>query len=112
MQESTKKTIKKRVINGAKTTGKIFGALARGMVEGAEHYEELRREADKPKIDLPTTITLGAEQLKQLVGLNSWQLDAMFKGKKVVMDNDPATYAQLRKFNSWQLESIFGKEDE
>lgn len=116
MQETTKITIKEKVISGVKTTGKIFGALARGFVEGAEHYAEAQRKAERlgqaPEIDLPTTVTLGAEQLKQLRGLNSWQLEAMFKGKKVVMDNEPATYAQLKNFNSWQLEAIFGKEDD
>lgn len=115
MQETTKKTIKEKITSGVKTTGAIFGALARGFVEGAEHYAEAQRKADRlgqvPEINLPTTITLGAEQLKQLKGLNTWQLEAMFKGKRVVMDNDPATYAQLKFFNSWQLEAIFGKEE-
>lgn len=115
MQETTKKTIKEKVIGGVKTTGAIFGALARGFVEGAEHYAEAQRKAERlgqaPEIDLPTTITLGAEQLKQLKGLSTWQLDAMFKGKKVIMDNEPATYAQLKYFNSFQLDAIFGEEN-
>lgn len=116
MQETTKSTIKEKVISGVKTTGKIFGALARGFVEGAEHYAEAQRKAERlgqaPEIDLPTTITLGAEQLKQLKGLSTWQLEAMFKGKKVVMDNEPATYAQLKYFSSFQLDAIFGKGDD
>lgn len=116
MQETTKSAIKEKVISGVKTTGKIFGALARGFVEGAEHYAEAQRRAERicqtPDISLPTTVTLGAEHLKQLKGLNTWQLEAMFKDKKVVMDNEPATYAQLKNFNSWQLEAIFGKEDD
>lgn len=103
-----KSTVKEKVITGAKTTGKIFGVLARGFVEGATHYAEAQRKADISKIDLPTTITLGAEQLKQLKDLNVWQLEAMFNGKKVIMDDDLDTYAQLKNFNSWQLGAIFG----
>ena len=113
MQES-KKSIKERAIGGLKFTGKLLGAIGSGFVEGIAKYGELQSEASSigtPKIELPTTVTLGAAELTQLKDMSSWQLESLFKGKRVELVNSPATYAMLKHFNSWQLEAIFGKDE-
>ena len=113
MQE-TKKTIKEKAVSGLKFTGKLLGAIGSGFVEGIAKYGELQNETNTygiPKINLPTTVKLGAAELTQLKDMSSWQLEALFKGKTVELDNSPATYAMLKHFNSWQLEAIFGKDE-
>jgi hypothetical protein len=114
--ENQKKEAPKKInveVNGKKVNNwkdglKRFGIAA---VKALAAMGDAVEEDPAKELNLQTEVTLKAEDLKQLCGMSSWQLERIFKGKKVKLADDPAVYRELKNFSSWQLEKIFGEED-
>ena len=114
--ENQKKEAPKKInveVNGEKANNwkdglKRFGIAA---VKALAAIGNAVEEDPAKELNLQTEVTLKAEDLKQLCGMSSWQLERIFKGKKVKLADDPAVYRELKNFSSWQLEKIFGEED-
>lgn len=114
--ENQKKEAPKKInveVNGEKVNNwkdglKRFGIAA---VKALAAIGNAVEEDPAKELNLQTEVTLKAEDLKQLCGMSSWQLERIFKGKKVKLADDPAVYRELKNFSSWQLEKIFGGED-
>lgn len=113
--ENQKKEPPKKInveVNGEKVNNwkdglKRFGIAA---VKALAAMGNAVEEDPAKELNLQTEVTLKAEDLKQLCGMSSWQLERIFKGKKVKLADDPAVYRELKNFSSWQLEKIFGEE--
>ena len=90
-------------------TKALFKAVGQGLSEGARIYEETHPV--EPPVPLQVDVTLGVEALKNLQGMNCFQLEKLFKGKRVHLADDPNVYRELKRFNCFQLEAIFGKEE-
>ena len=97
----------KNMGKGLEVFSAVMKAFGEGLAEGAKYYEENH----EPEIALKTDVTLGVEELKQLKGMASFQLERLFKGKTVHLSDDPAVYRELKNFSSFQLEKIFGEEE-
>lgn len=106
MMEKVKKTA--RTIG--KGTAMVLKAFGEGIASGAETYNRI--EHPETGLNLPTEVTLGAEELKQLKHMYPGQLEKIFRGKTVKLKEDAETYKVLGGFYPGQLEAIFGKEDE
>ena len=114
--ENQKKEAPKKInveVNGEKVNNwknglKRFGIATLKALAAMGNAVE---EDPAKELNLQTEVTLKAEDLKQLCGMSSWQLERIFKGKKVKLAGDPAVYRELKNFSSWQLEKIFGEED-
>ena len=115
--ENQKKEAPKKInveVNGEKVNNwkeglKRFGIAA---VKALAAMGNAVEEDPAKELNLQTEVTLKAEDLKQLCGMSSWQLERIFKGKKVKLAGDPEVYKELKNFSSWQLEKIFGEEED
>lgn len=54
---------------------------------------------------------LGADQVKALSGMTTWQLSAIFRGKKVSFATDPETIKALSRLSTWQIDAILHGEE-
>ena len=98
--------------NAAKKVGTGFLQIMKAFGEGVAIARETAQEYEHPetKLNLQTDITLKAEDLKQLRDMSSWQLEKIFRGKRVHLADDPAVYRELKHFDCWKLDAIFGKD--
>lgn len=95
--------------NVGKGTALVLRALGEGVVAGCEAYEKVEHPEISAGLNLQTDVTLKAEDLAQLKGMTSYQLERVFRGKNVHLADDPAVYRELKNFSSFQLDAIFGK---
>lgn len=91
-------------------TKAVFKAIGQGLCEGARLYEE-SHPAEMP-VPMQVDVTLNVEALQNLKSMNSFQLEKLFKGKRVHLADDPKVYQELKHFNTFQLEAIFGEEEQ
>lgn len=107
---------------GAKKIWRYTKAIGKGLVEGLsegiEKVEQIHRETEswQQRDILKNTqvtdgeIILNSGMMKSIRWMNDDQLRAIFSGKKVRVDGNPATWNELKWMNSDQLKAIFGEE--
>ena len=55
---------------------------------------------------------LGAEQVRVLGNMTSWQIERLFKGKKATFATDPETLRAINELTSWQIDAILDQSDD
>ena len=79
--------------------------LARGVAEST--IGQLNSPA-------PVTIgdieVLGADQIRQLSGMSSFQLESLFEGRKVKFATDAESLEAIKALSTFQIDAILGRE--
>lgn len=96
-------------LDGLKKFGKAMGSVINDVAEASREAEKKRLEFEN---SIQPEVTLNAEALHNMRSMNSWELEKIFRGKRVHLADDPEVYKELSKFNSWELEAIFGKKED
>jgi hypothetical protein len=101
-------SMKKWGSNHPKTVraGKTLGAaILKGLLYSG--YEQI--SATPPPIPGETEV-LGAEQIRQLSGMSSFQLESLFEGRKVKFATDAESLEAIKALSTFQIDAILGKE--
>ena len=95
-------------INHPKTVrfGKAFATmLAKGLAEST--IGQLNAPAP---VAIGDTEVLGADQIKQLAEMSSFQLASLFNGRKVKFATDAESLEAIKELSTFQINAILGRE--
>ena len=85
---------------------KAFGtAILKGLLNSATDQLSIK--------SLPVqgdTEVLGAEQIRQLSGMSSFQLESLFEGRKVKFATDAESLEAIKALSTFQIDAILGRD--
>lgn len=86
--------------------GKAFATvIAKGLAEST--IGQLNTPAPVAIGDIEV---LGADQIKQLSGMSSFQLASLFDGRKVKFATDAESLEAIKSLSTFQIDAILGRE--
>ena len=87
-----------------------FGkSLATVLVKGLAESTAERLNIPAP-ITIGDTEVLGADQIRQLSGMSSFQLESLFEGRKVKFATDAESLEAIKALSMFQIDAILGRE--
>lgn len=95
-------------INHPKTVrfGKTFATLlAKGLAEST-----IGQLNSPVPVAIGDTEVLGADQIKQLAEMSSFQLESLFEGRKVKFATDAESLEAIKELSAFQIDAILGRE--
>ncbi len=87
-----------------------FGkALATALAKGVAESTIGQLNSPAP-VAIGDTEVLGADQIRQLSGMSSFQLESLFEGRKVKFATDAESLEAIKALSTFQIDAILGRE--
>lgn len=83
----------------------IVTALAKGVAESA-----IGQLNSPVPVAIGDTEVLGAEHIRQLSGMSSFQLESLFEGRNVKFATDAESLEAIKALSTFQIDAILGRE--
>ena len=87
-----------------------FGkALSTAMLKGLAESAVGQLNSPAP-VTIGDIEVLGADQIRQLSGMSSFQLESLFEGRKVKFATDAESLEAIKALSTFQIDAILGRE--